>query len=325
MRRILVTSFIIAALSLGINEVNAQVSVGVGVSIHVGPPALPIYTQPMCPGDGFIWTPGYWAYGPDGYFWVPGVWVRPPRPRLLWTPGYWGFVGGVYAWHAGYWGPHIGFYGGINYGFGYGGVGFEGGMWQGNVYHYNTACANVNTTIVHNTYVRNVTVINNNTTINNRTSYNGEGGVTSRPNRNEEMAMREERVAPTTTQQSHENTAMQQRAQPLNNNREMATSNNLHNRETSVQGNRMAPGANNGNGVNNVANNAERNNEPQRDINRPQHNDMRAQARPENNNEGRMQQRPQQAMRMPHNGGGQAMHAARVNEARAHHERMHRG
>ena len=26
--------------------------------------------------------------------------------------------------NAGYWGPHVGFYGGINYGYGYGGVGY---------------------------------------------------------------------------------------------------------------------------------------------------------------------------------------------------------
>ena len=43
---------------------SAQVSVG--VSIHIGPPALPVYVQPVCPGDGYIWKPGYWAWGPDG-------------------------------------------------------------------------------------------------------------------------------------------------------------------------------------------------------------------------------------------------------------------
>ena len=61
----------------------------------------------------------------------PGVWVRPPQVGLLWTPGYWGWGGGAYLFHAGYWGPHVGFYGGVNYGFGYGGVGFGGGRWVG--------------------------------------------------------------------------------------------------------------------------------------------------------------------------------------------------
>jgi hypothetical protein len=53
--------------------------VAVGVSIRVGPPAIPVYQQPLCPTDGYLWTPGYWAYGPAGYYWVPGVWVAPPR------------------------------------------------------------------------------------------------------------------------------------------------------------------------------------------------------------------------------------------------------
>ncbi len=61
-----------------------------GVAITIAPPALPVYTQPMAPGDGYLWTPGYWAYGGEGYFWVPGTWVMAPEAGLLWTPGYWG-------------------------------------------------------------------------------------------------------------------------------------------------------------------------------------------------------------------------------------------
>jgi hypothetical protein len=112
---------------------SAQVSVGVDISVHVGPPALPVYAQPICPGHGYIWMPGYWAWGAEGYYWVPGTWVVAPV-GMLWTPGYWGWGGGAYIWHAGYWGPHVGFYGGINYGFGYGGVGFAGGYWHHGVF-----------------------------------------------------------------------------------------------------------------------------------------------------------------------------------------------
>ena len=46
-----------------------------GVSVTIAPPALPVYTQPMAPGAGYLWTPGYWANGDQGYFWVPGTWV----------------------------------------------------------------------------------------------------------------------------------------------------------------------------------------------------------------------------------------------------------
>jgi hypothetical protein len=110
----------------------------IGISVSFGPPALPIYEQPICPGDGYIWTPGYWAWDGDDYYWVPGTWVLAPEIGFLWTPGYWGWGGGAFFWHEGYWGPQVGFYGGINYGFGYWGHGYEGGRWDHDHFYYNT-------------------------------------------------------------------------------------------------------------------------------------------------------------------------------------------
>jgi hypothetical protein len=193
-----------------VSLVPASSFAGVFVSITLAPPVLPVYVQPVCPGDGYLWTPGYWAYGPAGYFWVPGTWVLAPRPGLLWTPGYWGFGGGIYAWHAGYWGPHVGFYGGVNYGYGYGGVGFFGGRWEGGHFAYNTAVLHVNTTVVHNTYIDR-TVIRN-TTVVNRTSFNGAGGINARPGPQEMAAMREQHVQATSEQTSHEHFASTNRA-----------------------------------------------------------------------------------------------------------------
>jgi hypothetical protein len=188
----------------------AASTAGVFVSITIAPPALPVYVQPPCPVDGYLWTPGYWAYSDAGYYWVPGVWVSPPRVGLLWTPPWWGFAGGFYGFHAGYWGPHVGFYGGVNYGFGYTGVGFFGGAWQGGHFAYNTAVTRVNTTIIHNTYNR--TVVNN-TVVNNRTSFNGPGGIGARPTPQESMAEREQHVQPTPNQLSHQHAASADRGQ----------------------------------------------------------------------------------------------------------------
>src|SRR6266481_4315562 len=182
---------------------NAQIAVG--ISVRIGPPILPVYAQPVCPGPGYIWTPGYWAYGEDDYYWVPGTWVVAPEPGFLWTPGYWGFAEGVYVWHGGYWGPHVGFYGGINYGYGYTGVGFWGGEWRGREFVYNRSVTNVNTTIIHNTYNR--TVIVNNTTIN-RVSFNGgNGGVNARATGEEMRAERDHHVRATNDQMRHEHAA----------------------------------------------------------------------------------------------------------------------
>jgi hypothetical protein len=199
-------------LALAIGLVPASSYAGFAISITVAPPVMPVYVQPACPGDGYIWTLGYWAWGPAGYYWVPGVWVTPPAMGVLWTPGYWGFDGvGVYAWHAGYWGPHVGFYGGVNYGFGYPGSGFIGGVWAGNVFRYNTAVVNVNTTIVRNVYVDR-TVINN-VNIASRASFNGRGGVMAQANAREVGFMHEQHFEATANQVSHQNFAGQDRSQ----------------------------------------------------------------------------------------------------------------
>jgi hypothetical protein len=193
---------------------HAQVSIGVGIGISAPtpPPALPVYEQPPCPQEGFLWTPGYWAYGPAaGYYWVPGVWVAPPRVGLLWTPGYWGFAGGVYGWHVGYWGPHVGFYGGINYGFGYGGVGFFGGEWRGGVFAYNTAVVHVNNVFVHNVY-EDRTVVNRGF-VGGHGSFNGEGGVNYRATADEDRFSHENHWQATANQTSHEQSAAADRNQ----------------------------------------------------------------------------------------------------------------
>jgi hypothetical protein len=192
---------------------QAQISIGIGISVHVAPPVLPVYVQPPIPGDGYIWTPGYWAYGDAGYYWVPGVWVLAPQPGYLWTPGYWGFAGGVYGWHGGYWGPHIGFYGGVNYGFGYGGIGFCGGEWRGGHFFYNSAVANFGGVHVTNVY-RNTTIVNQTTIINNNhTSFNGPGGVVREPSQQEQQWSHENHIPPTSNQQQHFQAAAQDRSQ----------------------------------------------------------------------------------------------------------------
>jgi hypothetical protein len=196
------------SLALLILAIPASSLAGVFVSVTIAPPLLPVYAQPPCPGDGYIWTPGYWAWGPDGYYWVPGTWVMPPAVGLLWTPGYWGWSEGVYIWHAGYWGPHIGFYGGVNYGFGYFGTGYTGGYWRGRTFFYNRSVNNVRITNVH---IYNRTVINNVTV--NRVSYHGgPGGINARATRAQVIAARQHHFAPTHMQLQHEHGAASNRA-----------------------------------------------------------------------------------------------------------------
>jgi len=193
------------------------------------PPPLPEYDQPPCPGDGYEWTPGYWDYASTGYYWVPGVWVQAPYVDALWTPGYWGYSRGHYAFFHGYWGPHIGFYGGINYGFGYTGVGYQGGYWNNGQFDYNRSVNNVNVTVIHNVYSRTI-VVNRTTIINNtRVSYNGgSGGIQVRPQPAELAALREPHAAPMQTQVQVQRSASENRAQfaALNNGRPVQVADN---------------------------------------------------------------------------------------------------
>jgi WXXGXW repeat (2 copies) len=172
------------------------------------PPALPDYQQPPPPGDGYLWQPGYWAWAPSGgYYWVPGAWVEPPYMGALWTPGYWGFYGGRYRFYPGHWGMHIGFYGGINYGFGYLGFGYEGGYWNSNHFYYNRVYNNIDARRVHNVYSfrsDNQRGGYRGGDNNQRPSYRGgAGGVQASPRQSEGAAWREPTSPRMNTQEQH--------------------------------------------------------------------------------------------------------------------------
>ena len=194
--------FAIALLAMAIPSF-AQVR----VTVAFGPPALPIYDQPLCPGEGYIWVPGYWGWDEDfdDYYWVPGTWVLAPEVGFLWTPPYWAWENGLFVFYDGYWGPQVGFYGGIVYGFGYFGYGYVGGRWEGDRFYYNRAVTNVNVVNVRNVY--NETVVNNNVTVN-RVSYNGgPGGVQARPRPQDEAAARQRHLPPAAPQIQHRQAA----------------------------------------------------------------------------------------------------------------------
>src|SRR3989440_11964211 len=199
-------SLLLAAfLALPFATSFAQVEFSVGWA----PPPLPVYEQPACPVAGYIWTPGYWGWNADyyDYNWVPGVWVPPPRVGLLWTPAWWGWNNGAYVFNQGYWGPHVGFYGGINYGYGYTGNGYWGGRWVGNNFSYNTYVSNVNKTVIHNTYVnRNV----NKQVNQNRASFNGPNGVKAHETAQQKTAAANAKKMGPTSQQLQQQNATKQ-------------------------------------------------------------------------------------------------------------------
>ncbi|MGB6656552.1 MAG: hypothetical protein WBD92_07150 [Methylovirgula sp.] len=195
------TMFALFLASVAIPALPPAASAQIVIGIEVPPPPLPIYDQPPIPAPGYIWTPGYWAYDDDyGYYWVPGTWVLAPLIGLLWTPGYWGFEDGRYVYYDGYWGPEVGFYGGVDYGYGYTGNGYEGGYWQGVTFFYNRTVNNFANVNIPNVYSKPVVAP---TTVD-RVSYNGgAGGTNARPTEQQQVFAHEHHVPPTAVQRQH--------------------------------------------------------------------------------------------------------------------------
>ncbi|HEU0195581.1 MAG TPA: hypothetical protein VFQ88_00015 [Nevskiaceae bacterium] len=204
--RKLLGAALLAAATLGLAfPAMAQVS----VSVTIAPPVIPVYAQPPVPASGYLWTPGYWAWNGAGYYWIPGAWVLPPAPGYLWTPPWWAWNAGLYVFNPGYWAPRVGYYGGINYGYGYGGSGYSGGYWQGRSFFYNRSVNNIrNVTIIRNVYDK--TVINNVHVT--RISYNGgPGGVRARPTARYTVVPQGQRRAATAAQRAHREQAARDR------------------------------------------------------------------------------------------------------------------
>jgi YXWGXW repeat-containing protein len=201
--RALLPALLMLALLVPVSPSPSQAAVSVGISVGFAPPALPVYDQPPIPGPGYVWMPGYWAWGPNGYYWVPGTWVLPPGIGLYWTPPWWGWNGAVYVFHPGYWGPSVGYYGGINYGFGYFGTGYVGGYWRSGRFYYNRELNNFGRRQIPWTYSRPFARPEHN-----GIGWNGGvGGMPGRPSARDEAAARERHWQPTGPQVQHFDTA----------------------------------------------------------------------------------------------------------------------
>ncbi|MGH8161796.1 MAG: hypothetical protein ACRESR_06585 [Gammaproteobacteria bacterium] len=218
-----ITAFMLAgALALPLAMLpahSASAGVRIGISVGFGPPPLPWYPQPICPGYGYYWVPGYWAWGPPyGYFWVPGAWVWPPVIGFVWTPGFWGWRGGYWRWHRGYWGRHVGFYGDIAYGHGYNGHGYHGGYWRNGHFHYNRAVTNLAPSLLHGRNVYNRPVAHP-AHHGQRVSYNGgENGINLQPTAHQRRELHAHHFAPTHIQTLNLADARQNPAMRLANN-----------------------------------------------------------------------------------------------------------
>jgi len=207
LKRVLLAATMLASPLLALTPMNAAAQqMEDGLSVQVAPPILPIYAQPPLPTDGYVWIPGFWHWSQvAGYYWVPGTWALPPSDGMLWTPPYWAFADAAYIFHAGYWGPQVGYYGGVNYGYGYFGSGYQGGRWEGKDFVYNRAVNNVGKINVAHVYQQKVAA-----TTTARVSFaGGAGGSKAEPTAEERSAEHDTHVPVTDLQTRHITAAVQ--------------------------------------------------------------------------------------------------------------------
>ena len=137
--RVLMNAILAVAIAAALLFTPSAANARVFVSVGFAPPLIPVYAQPIAPGYGYIWTPGYWAYGDDGYYWVDGAWVYPPYVGALWTPGYWGgaaeSTSGTPATGAAGWATTAA----STMALATSATGFWGGYWHGGRFFYNGA------------------------------------------------------------------------------------------------------------------------------------------------------------------------------------------
>lgn len=72
--------------------------------VVVAPPAPRIEVhRPFCPGAGFVWVDGYWAWHGGRHVWIGGRWDRPPHGRHHWVAPRWEHRRGGYIFVEGRW------------------------------------------------------------------------------------------------------------------------------------------------------------------------------------------------------------------------------
>lgn len=81
---------------------SAQARVAVSIYAPIAPPALRVERVPRA-RTGYVWAPGYWAYGHRNYQWRRGHWVR-ARHGYNYNAPRWEQDGNRWRYHREQWG-----------------------------------------------------------------------------------------------------------------------------------------------------------------------------------------------------------------------------
>jgi hypothetical protein len=75
--------------------------------VQTAPPAPRVVERVPAPGEGYVYTNGYWDYADSGWTWVDGRWVRPPSTDVTWVGPEYVRVGDGWEYAPGHWSNEV--------------------------------------------------------------------------------------------------------------------------------------------------------------------------------------------------------------------------
>jgi hypothetical protein len=97
--RIFIKTFVFFSLMASAMGAFAQIR----VNINIGPPPPRREVIIQAPNPGWVWIPGYYAYGGSNWEWRAGRWEAPPSPQHIWVAPRYVRRGDHYDYYEGSW------------------------------------------------------------------------------------------------------------------------------------------------------------------------------------------------------------------------------
>lgn len=97
----LLTSALAMAGAFTVNSAPAEARPAVTIYATTAPPPLRVERMPPA-RRGYVWAPGYWAWGHHRYAWQPGHWVR-ARHGYHYRPARWERYNNRWRYYGGNW------------------------------------------------------------------------------------------------------------------------------------------------------------------------------------------------------------------------------
>lgn len=89
--------------AVAVAAITAPAVAQIGIYIGRTPPPLRRESRGPMPGQGYVWTDGYWGVHNGRYVWVNGRWQRPPYEGAYYSHPHYDHYQQGWQMHEGHW------------------------------------------------------------------------------------------------------------------------------------------------------------------------------------------------------------------------------